>query len=122
MPLFTNPIVLNDGAADHPFSFVGQLNDKKALVGSWAEPTADVSADSKLVTKQDSSSPTVRRRLFQRRIMKGTLTRGLRPITVNFTVSHDAEHTNAQIEPEIAIIVDGVTEGTFNDNFLAGMI
>ena len=124
MPLFTNPVTLNNGA-DHIFSFRNQLFDssnKKAIIGEWIEQAAPLADDSKIVVKHDSSSLTVRRRLLQRKVNRTTTTRGLRPITINLTVAYDVEHTDAHVEAEIALVKDMFAEETFAANFLDGYI
>jgi hypothetical protein len=122
MPLFTDPVVLNDGTDDHTFTFLAQLQDNRALVGEWTEPSAEISDESKLVVKQDRSSATVRRRLLQRRINAETVTRGPRPITINVTVAHDVEHTSAQIVPQIGVVRAALAAAGFDVNFLGSQI
>lgn len=122
MPLFTDPVVLSDGTANHTFTFLAQLADKRALAGEWTEPAAEASEESKLVSKQDRTSATFRRRLLQRKRNRPTLTRGLRPITVNVTVAHDVEHTNAQITEEITIIRNALAAANVVANFIGGQI
>lgn len=124
MPLFTSPITLNNGA-DHIFVFRNQVMDssaKKAIIGEWVEQAAPLADESKIVVKHDTSSPTVRRRLVQRRVNRITTTRGLRPITVNLTIAYDVEHTDAHVEAEIAMVKDILAEATFAANFLDGLI
>lgn len=122
--LFTNPITLNNGA-DHVFSYRSQIMDssaKKAIIGEWVENAAPLADESKIVVKHDSSSATVRRRLVQRKVNRTTVTRGARPITVNLTIAYDVEHTNAQVEAEIALMKDILAEATFAANLLGGHI
>lgn len=124
MPIFTNPVTLNNGA-DHIFSFRNQVLDssaKKAIIGEWIESAAPLADDSKFVVKHDSSSATVRRRLVQRKVNRTTTTRGLRPITINLTVAYDVEHTDALVEAELLLIKDMLAEATFAANFLDGYI
>lgn len=122
MPLFTDPVVLSDGTANHTFTFLAQLSDKRALAGEWTEPAAEASVESKLVSKQDRTSSTFRRRLLQRKANRTTITRGLRPITVNVTVAHDVEHTNAQITEEITIMRNALAASGVVANFIGGQI
>lgn len=124
MPIFANPVTLNNGA-DHIFSFRNQVYDttsKKAIIGEWIEKAASLADDSRIVVKHDTSSPTVRRRLVQRKVNRSTTTRGLRPITINLTVAYDVEHTDAHVEAEIALVKDMLAEATFAANFLDGDI
>lgn len=122
MPLFTDPVVISDGTANHTFTFLAQLADKRALAGEWTEPAAEASVESKLISKQDRTSATFRRRLLQRKANRATLTRGLRPITVNVTVAHDVEHTNAQITEEITIMRNALAASGVVANFIGGQI
>lgn len=124
MSLFSNPVVLNNGA-DHTFTFRSQILDstaKKAIVSEWGENAAPLVDDSKIVVKHDSSSTTVRRRLMSRKVNKSTTTRGYRPITINLTVAYDVEHTTAQVEAELLLVKDALAEATFAANFLGGHI
>lgn len=124
MPIFSNPVTLNNGA-DHIFSFRNQIYDttaKRAIIGEWIEKAAPLADDSRIVVKHDTSSPTVRRRLVQRKVNRATTTRGLRPITINLTVAYDVEHTDAFVEAELALVKDIFAEATFAANFLDGDI
>lgn len=124
MPIFSNPVVLNNGA-DHTFIFRSQIYDsssKKAIIGEWIEQAAPIADESKITVKHDSSSATVRRRLVQRKVNRTTPTRGMRPITVNVTVAYDVEHTDAFVEAEIALVKDMFAEATFAANLLDGLI
>lgn len=118
----TNPVTVNDGDADHIFTFRAQLNDQRSTVGEWVEPAADASLDSKIVVKHDENSATVRRRLVQRKVNAPTVDRGLRPITVNITVANDAQHSNADIIAAITLAVAAVNATNVKANLLAGMI
>lgn len=118
--LFTNPVTLNNGT-DHIFTFRAQLPDKKAVIGEWVEPAAPLADQSKIVSKHDHSSATVRRRLLQRKVNRATTTRGLRPITINLTVAYDVEHTSAQVDLEILLLKDCLAEAGFVVNFLNGL-
>jgi hypothetical protein len=124
MPLFSNPVTLNNGA-DHIFLFRNQLFDstaKKSIVGVWVEPAAPLADESTITVKHDSSSPTVRRRLVQRKVNRATVTRGNRPITINVTIAYDTEHTDAYVEAELALVKDMFAEATFAANLLDGLI
>lgn len=118
MSLFaTNPVTLNNGA-DHIFSFQAQLSTSKSTqtAGRWIEDAADIEDESIIDVKHDVSSPSVRRRLLQRKRNAPTVTRGLRPITVNFTVTYDKEHASADVLAEVetvkaALAATGMTAG-----------
>jgi hypothetical protein len=103
-------------------SFRAQVQDPKNVVGEWVEPAADTSLESKIVVKHDQNSATVRRRLISRRVNAATITRGLRPITVNFTVVYDVEHTAADILAAMAFIDATSAASGVKANLLAGMI
>lgn len=117
MPLFTDPVVLNNGA-DHSFIFRSQITDKKSIGGEWVEPAAPLADDSKIISKHDASSATVVRSLVSRKVNRATVTRGLRPITINLTIAYDKEHTNAMVETELALVKDILAEPTFAANML----
>lgn len=120
MSIFTNPVTLTSDAA-HTFVFRAQLPDPKSIVGEWVEPAAPIGDESKILVKHTGST-TVKRHLFQRTIKVATPTRGMRPITVNFTVAHDIEHPSAAISREVALVVDGLGEASFIGNLLNGLI
>lgn len=122
MPLFTDPIVLNDGAADHTLTFRAQLADKKSIVGEWVEPAATLASESKLIVKHDSTSPVVKRRLLQRNVKVAIPDLSLRAITVNLTITHHPEHTSADIQKQVLLLKDAMSEPTFIQNFLMGLI
>jgi hypothetical protein len=123
MGLFTNPVTLNDGTADHIFSWKNQINDSQgAIVGVYIEDAADLSAESKLTVKHDEKSSTVRRRLLQRSVLKALPSGELARITINLTATYNVEHTIAQIEPEVGIVVDATAETDFVDSFCKGHI
>lgn len=121
--LFTSPITLNDGTADHIFSFHGQKMDPKSFIGVWKEYAADVSAASSITVKHDESSASLRRRLVQRTVnVVVDETIGSKPITVNFTVLYHPNHATADVLKQIAIMKDGLAEATFPANFLQGQL
>lgn len=121
MPLFSNPVTLNDGNVDRTFAFRAQIADEKSIIGEWVEPAAALELNSKLTIKHDERSPTVRRRLVQRRAMLsiGTETK---PITINFTVTHHPNHTLSQINAEAALLRDALAETNFLSGLLHGYI
>lgn len=122
MPIFTDPVVLNDGAADHSFTFRAQIPDKKSIVGEWVEPASTLSEDSKLTVKHDASSPTIKRRLVQRTKKVAINDGSLKLLTVNLTVTHHPEHTSAEITKQIVLLKDALNESTFVQNFLMGLV
>lgn len=122
MPLFTDPVTINDGAADRSFSFRAQIADSKSIVGEWIEPAAALSASSKFVVKHDETKTDVRRRLLQRVENAAILDETLRPITVNFTVTHHPEHTEAQITAEVTLALNALGIATTLPALLDGLI
>lgn len=122
MPLFTDPILLNDGNADRSFSFRAQLNEGKTVVGEWVEPAAELSQQSGLIVKHDTSKSTTARRLLQRTAYLHIADGTFKKCTVNITVQHHPEHTLADITKQVNIIKDAVSEATFVNNFLKGLI
>lgn len=127
MPIFTDPVVLNDGAAspggDHSFTFRAQLNDKKAIVGEWIEPASATSSESKIVVKHDATSAIVRRRLLQRTIsvlLPDGVT--MKPVTINLTVTHHPLHNLADVEKQVNIVKSAVNAANFVRNLMQGLI
>lgn len=122
MPLFTtNPVTLNNGS-NHIFSFLAQQSTTKAsqTAGTWVEDAAPIEDESVLLIKHDVSSPTVRRRLLQRKVNAATITRGLRPITINISATYDKEHVVADVLAEIEIVKAALAAAGMTAGFLGG--
>lgn len=124
MPLFTDPLVINDGTVDRSFSFRAQLADDTSVVGEWIEPAGTLQKDAKLVVKHDEKpSSTTRRRLLQSRgnyaIADGVT---LKPITINFTITHHKEHTLSQITEIVTLMRDATGEADFVSNLTHGLV
>lgn len=122
MGLFVDPVTLNDGTVDHVLTFRAQIADKKAIIGEWVEPGATIASESKITVKQDASSPLAKRRLLQRTIKSQVADLSWKPITVNLTVTHHPEHTEAVITAQIKLLIDALNEVNFVKNFLMGLI
>lgn len=122
MPLFTDPVALTDGTSNHSFTFRSQVPHKSSIIGEWIEPSAEISAESRIIVKHDTTSPTVKRRLLQRIVNLPILDGTLRPVTVNFTVTHHPEHALADVQKQVNIEIDALTEVSFLTNFLQGLI
>lgn len=123
MPLFSDPVILNDGVADRTFTFRAQIDSpKKTASGEWVEPSAPLAQDSKLVIKHDSSNSVMRRRLLQCISKAAVVDGAFKPITINITITHHCEHTKADIAKQFALIKDATNEATFLDNFLMGLL
>lgn len=124
MALFTDPITLNDGTTDH---IMTKRNDITGLkVGSygslWIESAAAQSVASNIIVKHDESSSAVRRRLLQYKynaLILDAVT--YKPITVNFSVAHHPEHTDAQLTVAVGIIRDALAEAGFDAAFFDGL-
>ena len=123
MPLFTDPVFLNDGVANRTFTFRAQIDSpKKTASGEWVEPSAPLAEDSKLVIKHDSSNSVMRRRLLQRTSKAAVSDGTLKPITINITITHHCEHAKADIAKQFALTKDATNEAAFLDNFLMGLL
>lgn len=124
MGLFTDPVVLNDGAGDRTFSFRAQQPDNKSLVGDYIEDAAALAEESLLVVKHDLKS-TAPRHLLQTTIMAvpaagvaGVYER----ITINTTVTAHKLFTVAEVSPQFVLHQDALAEASFIANFLSGKI
>lgn len=123
MPLFTDPVIINDGVAERTFTFRAQVDSpKKTAAGEWVEPSAPLAEDSKLIVKHDSSNSVMRRRLLQRMSKAAIADGALKPITINITITHHCEHTKADIAKQFALTKDATNEAAFLDNFLMGLL
>jgi hypothetical protein len=123
MSLFTSPVTLNDGSADHIYNYRGQISlNTKSLVGEWIEPAADMSAQSRIFIKHDEGSSSLTRRLFQVSILKPIADGTLKRITVNHTINHHPEHSEADIESAIALSTAGQGQANYATNMLDGYI
>lgn len=124
MSLFTNPQVVSDGTADRTFTYRSQLNDKKSsiIAGEWVEPAASLSTQSRLIIKHDESAKTQRRRLLQHveylPIADGTL----KAATVNITITHHPEHSEASLTKLALIPINLLKIAGTVSSFLRGFI
>lgn len=125
MGLFTNPVVLSDGTANHTFSFRSQKFDPKYMIGEYIEDAASIESDSKLVTKHDTTK-SVTRHLLQRRVLlhpaANTEDTILEPVTVNITVTCDKAFSLAEVQPQVNILLDACTKANFLRNMLLSML
>lgn len=124
MPLFTNPVTLNDGTSDHIFALRNDINGMKTgSYGSlWIEPAADQAVASVITSKHDESASAVRRRLFSYRY-NALIADGVtyKPITANYSLAHHPEHTDAQLSVADGIIKAGLAAAGFDANFHDGL-
>jgi len=120
MGLFTNPITINDGSADHVFSFRGQVFDKrqKSSIGEWVEPAASSIENSIIRIKHDASTD-IWRHLCQRSVMQVPAADpdGIyRMITMNLTYTAHKYFTYAEIDPQLYIIKNALSKVDFTKN------
>lgn len=127
MPIFTDPVILNDGTAtpggDHSFTFRAQLQDKKSVVGEWVEPGSPTSSESRIVIKHDATSTLLRRRLLQRStsvLLPDNVS--MKPITVNLTVTHHPLHNLNDVEKQVNVVKSAVLTPNFVRNLMQGLI
>lgn len=122
MPLFTDPVSLTDGTNAHSFTFRAQIPHKTSIIGEWIEPASDIASASQIIVKHDTTSATVKRRLLQRIVNLPINDGSVKPITVNFTITHHPEHDLVDVQKQVNIAVDALTEVSFVNNFLQGLI
>lgn len=126
MGLFSDPIVLSDDGGittARSFTFRAQLNENGSVVGELVEPAALAAEKSVLRSKHSTSNAGVERHLFQRScraLLPDALTYS--PITVNFTVACSESMAKDTVKEQIFIALDGMSEATFQENFLNGLI
>lgn len=123
MPLLTSPKTLNDGAADHIFTFRAQLPDPKFVVGQWIEAAASANAKSILTIKHDDRGKVIRR-LAQRTRMLALAADPtvLKPVTINITATYDPGHSTTEVGKDIVIARAMITDANFVTNFLLGQV
>lgn len=119
MGLFTSPVTLNDGAADHVFTFKAQTSDKNSIVGNYIE-LADVANESELVVKQDQSKDVHRSLVSRKR--NYTVGDVVYPITVNTTVTAHKAVPVAEIQKDVSITEEAATQANFVSYLRAGMV
>jgi len=126
MGLFTDPLVLVDEDTNNrTFNFRAQLSEPNAIVGEYIEPAAAIASTSKLVVKHTTSAGGLKRHLLQRvETFDKTAdpTDGSAAIVVNLTISHDPLATNAQIQNQLTLMIDALSESSFLDNFMREML
>jgi len=126
MGLFTDPLVLVDGAAaSRTFNFRAQLNEPNSIVGEYIEPAADVASDSKLVVKHTTSAAGIKRHLLQNAEtfdLTADPTDGSAAIIGNVTLSHHPLATEAQIQDRVTLLIDAMSEPNFVSNMIRGLI
>jgi hypothetical protein len=132
MALWTNPIVVSDDGGtttDRSFSFLAQdVSNPNSVTGVWIEDAADVTAESKVVAKHDQRtlSKGFKRDLVSRRVMMhpalDTETDDLQPLTLNITLVGDSRFSTAEIQPELNILIDLISQAGFVTSLRQGKI
>lgn len=122
MGLFTDPLVLVDSSvANRTFNFRAQLTEPNAIVGEYIEPAAEVASNSKLVVKHTTSSAGIKRHLLQRAEtfdLTADPTDGSSPVIGNVTLSHHPKATLLQVQDQVTILIDAMSEPDFVSNMM----
>lgn len=120
MGLFTDPMVLNDGAVARTFNFRTPIMETGSTGGEYIEPAATAASASKIVVKHTTSNAGKKRHLLQRAqvLTINDTAATLEPIIVNVTATHSIGHTDAQVQKEITLAIDAMTE----TGFVAGFV
>lgn len=125
MPLFTNPVTINDGTADHSYSFNIQMPAKaKQVIGKWIEAAAGTAVARAIFVKHNSAMPNVLKSLvsFTEKAETGTATGVFESITVNITVASNTGHTEAQVQKVLNLALAGAAKANFLRNLRVGEI
>lgn len=120
MGLFTDPMTLNDGAASRIFNFRTPLLENGSTGGEYIEPAAVAATESKIVVKHTTAKTGKKRHLLQRaqNLTINDTAGTLEPIVVNVTATHSIGHTDAQVQKEITLTIDALTEAGFVAGFV----
>jgi hypothetical protein len=125
MSLFTDPVTLNDGSADHIFNTRNQITGLKSgqFGRVWIESAAAAAVASLFTVKHDESSATLRRRLIQYKY-NALIADGVtyKPITGNYSVINHPEHTDAQIAVVCGVIEAALAVAGFAAAFNEGQM
>lgn len=115
MSLFADPLVLNDGAVARTFNYRAQVLQPDAIIGEYIEPAASAAASSTLAVKHTTSKNGRKRHALQRvenltiNDADGTLS----PLVVTVTVSRDPGHLDAQVQKQVTLVIDAMSEAGF---------
>lgn len=125
MPVFTTPIVINDGIADSTFVFRCQIPDKtgKLIIGEYIEPASPMSNNTRLLVRHDISKTTQRRSLCsfgEQKIVTEII--GRKPIVFNATMLYHPEHPLADVKRVLNLGLNALREPGALDAFLQGQI
>lgn len=118
MGLFSNPMTLVDAAiANRVFEFRAQINEPGSEVGEYIEPAASVASDSKLLVKHTTAKNSGKKRhLIQRSEvfdLTSDPTDGNDSVVVNLTITHNRLATLSQVQNQLTLVVDAVSEANF---------
>lgn len=123
MSILTSPTTLNDGTADHVFTYRAQLPDPKYIVGQWIEAASAANVKSLLTIKHDDRGKVIRRLAQRSRLQALTSdVTVLRPITINVTATYDPDHSLTEVAKDMIIARAMLTNATFITNFLQGQV
>ena len=125
MSLFTNPITINDGTADHIFNFNVQMPAKpNQVVGKWVEPAAASIVARSIFVKHNRAIKNVLKSLvsFTEKAEVGTGTGVYEGITVNITVAANNGHTEAQVQKVLNLAMAAAAKANFLRNLRVGEI
>lgn len=126
MGLFTDPLVLVDEAsANRTFNFRAQLSEQNAIVGEYIETAAEIAATSKLVVKHTTSAAGLKRHLLQRAEtydLTADPTDGSEAVVVNTTISHHPLATDTQVQNQLTLMIDALSEVGFLESFMRELI
>jgi hypothetical protein len=117
MSLWTSPVTFTVNTIARIFNFRAQLPDDNAVVGEWIEPAAALAAASKFTVKHSTRTNLIRSLLQYS--CKKTVADGvtLKPMTCNFTIICDPEHTAVQQDEVIDMMKAAISDAGFNANF-----
>jgi hypothetical protein len=125
MGLFSNPVTLTDGTDDRIFAYRGPLPDLKIRGGDYIESAATIAAKSLITVKNDIRTSVIRN-LVQRTIRlhpaADTETDDLYPVTLNFTVVASELFTEAELQPELNVLLDALAEANVLKNLRSGVV
>jgi uncharacterized protein YfdQ (DUF2303 family) len=125
MGLFSNPVTLTDGTDDRIFAYRGPLPDLKIRGGDYIESAAAIAAKSLITIKNDIRTSVIRN-LVQRTIRlhpaADTETDDLYPVTLNFTVVASELFTEAELQPELNVLLDALAEANVLKNLRSGVV
>lgn len=121
MPLFTNPVTINDGTA-RSFEFIGTNIDKNSdMSATYVESAAAVSDNSRINVKHTRGTRKSRS-LVQCTLNKATTGGTVEPIVANLTISYSPNHVQADVEMIIKRIVAAGSVASFPTGVVLGRV